>query len=455
MKKLLALWMALIMLFSVAVFFAGCKDDEDDDSSDGGSQSKEPQLVAGEIHTEIAGEAPQNAVPELQAWSGGVAIADDMPTQGVKQITYTVSESVMMEYIRFLQDNGFTLVDEHEFSYRGETFQEWAFTYDAKPDAEFITMWNKSTSCHITISMNNRENEYSMEISPSLRFYDTGLRQNGEMVHKTLSGLSAGAGLQRMPDGSYQTTDGRLSADVGTAMVIRDGQTEHCDARWESGEDYERLWVEGYYRNEAIFLNVPKNSLMEGDILLTDDFLHEYYEADQKDELDWYTWHTPTFALSYNGICKGPQLNENTYESLTMRLLYYQKGGHAVYYIHAKLRDAEPGEVEALVAVDMAHSSAQSFENATRIKVGETISLTYTDKEHNTHYDVYEWTITDGAGNVSIHGMENNCQVTALSKGVATVTVNYRYSVDEPHYLTGNPIATAKSKSQSYQFVIE
>lgn len=455
MKKLLALFMALIMLLSLAIVFAGCKDNEDDDFSDGGSQPKEPQLVAREIDTEITIEALPNAVPELRAWSDGAATSSDIPTKYEKNIIYTVSESIMLTYIHFLQDNGFTLVDEYYFSYGGNTYQEWAFTCDTMPEAESITMWNKSTSCHVSICMNNRENEYSIEISPSLQFYDTGLRQNGTVVNKTLSGLSAGAGLQRMPDGSYQTTDGRLSADVGTAMVIRDGQTDHCDARWEAGEDYERLWVEGYCRNEAIFINVPKDSLMEGDILLANDFLQKHYAATQKEDLDGFIWDTPTFALSYNGICKGPQLNEDDYESLTVRMMYYQKGGHAVYYIHAKLRNADPGEVEALVAVDMAHSSAGSFESATRIKVGETISLTYTEKEYNTHYDVYEWTITDGTSNVSIHGVGNNCQVTALSKGVATVTVTYRYSVDEPHILTGNSIATAKSKSQSYQFVIE
>ena len=68
---------------------------------------------------------------------------------------------------------------------------------------------------------------------------------------------------------------------------------------------------------------------------------------------------------------------------------------------------------------------------------------------------MYEWAVTDGAGNVSIDGVGDHCTVTARSKGVATVTVTYKYGVTEPDVLTGIPRRTSKSKTQSYNFIIE
>lgn len=479
MKRLLALFLALVMLFSTAAVLAGCEDsdthdsgssreehDNDEDDDDDGGQNTptngsgkrpapvEPQLVAGQINTEFTIQAPANAVPELGAWSGGVATLSDVPTQSIKSIQYEVSASVMAEYLQALQSNGFTLVDHYYFSYQ-QTFESWAFTCNAVPDAQTISMQYETTPCHVSVWMAKDAGKYTITLSPSLQFYDTGLRRDGTVAKRTLSGPSAGSGLMRNSDGSYYTTDGRLSAAVGTAMVIRDGQTYHCDARWEVDKEDERLWVEDYYRNEWMFMEVPKNSLMEGDILLTSDFVRKYYYGDGKEDLTAYIWRTPMFAMAYNDQWGGPQLNGTDYESLTVRLMYYQPGGDAVYYIHAKLRNAVPGEVEALVAVDMGHGSSGSFGNATGMKVGDTLQLTYTGEEFGAHYHVYEWTVTDGADNVSIDGVGKTCQVRALGKGVAVVTVTYRYSVDEPHPLTGNPISTPKSKTQSYQFIIE
>ena len=258
-----------------------------------------------------------------------------------------------------------------------------------------------------------------------------------------------------MPDGSYQTTDGRLSAFVGTAAVIRDGQSYTCDARWEAENGDERLWVENYYRNEGFLFEVPQNSLMEGDLLQIDDVMRERYYVTEKGRFAGYNWHTPLFAIAYDGIWKGPGLHSTDFEAVTIRLMYYQSGGEAVYYVYAKLKNSKPGEVEALAVVDMSVGSGGSFGDAMRLAVGDIITLNYAGEEFGAHYHVYEWTITDGAGNVTIETSGKSCRVTALSKGIATITVTYRYGVDEPNVLTGNPTPTEKSKTQSYNIIIE
>ena len=415
----------------------------------------QPEVVAGEISVSNAIEVPGNAVPELGAWSGGAARADRLVTRSESTVEYDVSTPVVKEYVQALQANGFTLVDEYYFSYKGKTFQSWGLTCNALPDAQTIKMQYEDTPCHVTIWMADDDDEYTVSISSSLQFYDTGLRRGNTVVNETIAGPSAGAGLLRLGDGSYQTTDGRLTAAVGNAMVIRDGKTYTCDARWEVEKEDERLWVEDYYRNEGFLFEVPKSSLMEGDVLLASDLMRERYHTTEKDSLDSFNWHTPLFALAYNGMWKGPELNGTDYEALTVRVMYYQKGGDAVYYVYAKLNYTEPSEVEALVAVNMGSSSGGNFDNATRLKVGDTVTLNYSHQEYGSHYDVYEWAVTDGAGNVSIDGVGDHCTVTARSKGVATVTVTYKYGVTEPDVLTGIPRRTSKSKTQSYNFIIE
>lgn len=418
------------------------------------AQPAKPQTVAGPISVNNAIEAPANAVPELIAWSGGAATAKELAKTGTVKMKYTTSGSVIEDYVKALQANGFTLIDEYYFSYR-DTFQSWAFTCDAVPNASTIAMQYEDTPCHVCVWRAADDDEFWVDISPSLQFFDTGLRRGGGKVNQVISGPSAGAGLLRLSDGSYQTSDGRLTAAAGNAMVIRDGKTYTCDTRWEvEGED-ERLWVENYYRNEGFFFEVPKNSLMEGDVLQIPDLIRERYYVTEKDKLDHYNYHTPFFALAHDGMWKGPQLNDSTYEALTVRVMYYQEGGEAVYYVYAKLKNAQPAEVEALCVVNMATSNGGNFSGATRMKVGDTVELEYTGEVFGAHYDVYDWEITDGSGNVYIDSVGDRCEVTARSKGVATVTVTYKYGVTEPDVLTGNPTTAAKSKTQSYNFIIE
>ena len=417
---------------------------------------KEPELVSEAIQVEKEIEAPKNAVPELAAWSQLTAFSDEVITQSDKTAKYDLlgGVEIIEEYIAMLEENGFTLVDEYYFSYK-ETFRSFALVSNAVPDAELIKMQYEDTDCHVTIWMAEDEDEYTINISPSLQFFDTGVRRGGTKADEVVAGPSAGAALLRVAEGSYQTDDGRLSAAVGTAMVIRDGVSYTCDARWEvEGED-ERLWVEDYYRNEGFFMEVPKNSLMAGDILQIKNFVRERYYTTEKSSLTAYNWHTPFFAIAYDGQWKGPELNSTDFKELTVRLMYYEPGGDAVYYVYAELKDKEPAVVEALVAVDMSVGSGGNFADAVRLSVGDTMTLNYSGEVFGSDYHVYDWAVTDGAGNVSIESSGSSCRVQAVEKGFATVTVTYSYTEEEPDVLTGIIRDAHKSRSQSYNFIIE
>ena len=202
-------------------------------------------------------------------------------------------------------------------------------------------------------------------------------------------------------------------------------------------------------------MEVPKNSLMDGDILQIKNFLRERYYTTEKESLTSYNWHTPFFAIAYDGQWKGPVLNGDDFKALTVRLMYYEPGGDAVYYVYAELQDKEPNVVEALVAVDMSASSGGSFENATRLSVGDTFTLNYSDEVFGSNYHVYEWAVTDGEGNVVIEWTGSRCCVKAVEKGIATITVTYSYTEEEPDVLTGIMRDAQKTRSRSYNIIIE
>ncbi len=425
------------------------------DASNTETTPTQPVLVADEIAQTVEISVPGNAVPDLRHWSEGAAEPDRLVDKTTTCCNYEVDDhAVIEEYIAMLQSNGFTLVDEYYFSYK-DTFMSWGFTCDTAPDAEMIEMQFEGTPCHVSIYSAD-EGEYRIDISPDLQLCDTGIRRSGAAEQNSIAGPSACAGLLRMPDGSYQTTDGRLSAAVGTAMVIRDGTVYTCDVRHEDDEGDERLWAENYYRNEGFLVETPSNYIMEGDIFQIPDFERERYYTNEKDSLDGFNWHTPLFALAYDGQWKGPQLSGSDFSALTVRVMLYEKGGEAVYYVYARLKSAEPSEVEALCAVDTGIGQMSAFDNAARLSVGDTITINYSGSEaFGSAYHVYEWEITEGAANVSIDSVGSKCTVTALQKGVASVTVTYEYTVEEPDVLTGYIRDEGKSKRETYNIIIE
>ena len=56
---------------------------------------------------------------------------------------------------------------------------------------------------------------------------------------------------------------------------------------------------------------------------------------------------------------------------------------------------------------------------------------------------------------MSIDGVGSTCTVTALNPGVSALKLVYSYSVEEPDVLLGTPRRVARTKTESYYFVIE
>ncbi len=421
---------------------------------------KAPVLVAQEVDTKNIIQPPKNAFQDFTAWSNGKAVTSNFeePENAKHIIKYTVNQETVEKYMDFLKKNGFTEVDSYFFQYKSDPFVAWAFNCDYLPNADKIKMqYKEDVSCHFCI-WSSEEDEYYFTYTADLTKYDLGFRIKGATADISVKGPSAGAGLYRMPDGTYQTSDGRLSAALNTAMVLCGNKTYHCVARNEKNPDKmeEWLWLDDYYRNEGICFMVPMNYVMAGDIFQYSDFERERYynKPKEKENITHWNWNgKPLFLATVDGGWVGPKLTDSKFKAVTVRVMYYEKDVEAVYYIYAET-SGTPAELEALCAVSLSAEVGSSFDDTIYLSVGETYTIHFSDTQFGAKSNVYEWEVTDGSA-VYIDGVSENCEVTAMKTGESTVTLKYRYTVDEPDVLTGLPSTGFKSKTRVYRIVVK
>lgn len=407
-------------------------------------------------------DIPANALPDLHYWSGRFIGYADEPSKGSDRYYYEYgcktaeTRAVFNEYLEALQANGFTLADHYYYSYKGSSFESWGLTCDAAPDAETIGMMYTDTPCHVSIY--NDDGIMTFYISPDLAVCDTGLRRDGSMADLRPEGPSIAAGLLRLPDGSYQTSDGRLTAAVGTAMVLRDGVPYTTEAEYTSGNSNDRLNIDGYYRNESIFFRAKAGYLVEGDVLTQREMRQWKQFSKEKADQNVYKYSTiGDLSVAHNGEWESPTYSSVKYAAMdvcSVRVMYMDDGGDAVFYIYARFFEGEPKEIEALAVVSTADDEG-AFANATYISPGNTVTLNYPYREYGSNWHTFDWSITEGSGNIRIDAVGDTCTVTALKAGVATVKVSYGYSTEEPDVLTGSPRTVSHTKTEQYYFVIQ
>lgn len=402
--------------------------------------------------------APANAVQDFHYWTGKEILYESNPhrDKNPQVFYYMLDVQAMSDYATMLQKNGFTLVD---FFNQSANAQEWALTSDRCPDAALITSVYSKTQCHVAIRKTDDTRKFRIDVSPDLLVCDVGLRRDGSVADVRPQGASAGAGLIRLADGSYQTSDGRLTAAVGTAMVLRDGVAYNTTATFALESGNETILTGNYYRDQFIYLLHRENALMTGDIFREQDLAGSVSRSEM--QLKSVTTRTygdkPAVLIAHGTTALLPSYTQNNYEQLTMQVMYYQPGSDAVYYVYGRFADkTEPKEVEALIAVNMAGGgSGAAIENTTYVKPGSTIKLVYTHREFGTSYDVFKWEVVEGAGKVTLNATGDTCEVTAQTPGLAIVRVTYEYGVEEPDVLTGVLRTVNKAITQDYSFVVE
>ena len=428
--------------------------------------SSKTGLITKALNISSGNSHPANAFQDMRQWSYDKAVTKDTPDSKKEHsyIDYDVSRETVEAYVEMLQNNGFKLVQDYEISYKGETILRWAFLSQNSPNIPtFKSSYSDGVDCHMVI-WSVEDDEYTLQYTNELEMMDLGLRIDGKSSDAGPQGISANAGLYRLANGSYQTSDKRLTTKVGQAMVIRDGKSYTGDVRYEIDKEDEELWIENYYKTEGMYFEVDQYSLKTNDILRIKDVERERYYTDEKNGIYSYNWNTPMFMMSYNDIWGGPTTINSVFEDLTIRVMHYEENGDAVYYIYAKLKGVTPSEVEVLCAVNTKNATKKddnkdtgsSYEDeSVTMNKGETITLKDSRNKFGSDYHVYDWTVEKGANLVEISSVGNKCTIKAKGKGEVVISSKYSYTKDEPDVLTGITRPSHKSETKRFYITIK
>lgn len=298
-------------------------------------------------------------------------------------------------------------------------------------------------------------------IPSSMEIVDLGLRFGQSAQNAGTNAPSATTGLYRLSDGSFKTEDGRLTAALGEAAVLRDGKLYSSKANFNknSRDSRDELWVRGFYSDETIVFFSPLNSIKTGSIFTYKNLMREQSYVNESPTLKEgesqftnYSW-TLCFGLCHNGDWITPLSGKyNRFEDLYVRVMYYEPGSVIVYYIYAEL-DSKPNVVEALCAVDLKNlSESVDADGEYSMYVGESISIDG-GREFDSTYNTYKWEIVSGSDLVTLTGdASRSCTVSAEKEGSVRVRLTYEYGIKEPDVLTG--IMRTANKSRTLEYVI-
>lgn len=232
----------------------------------------------------------------------------------------------------------------------------WSLTCDAASNLPTIHDIITETNCHVSIGWSNRSSsKFMFSISKNMPVLDTGTRMNGTTVDISLKGPSIGSGLIRNEDGSYSTTDGRLTTNASSATIVRDGQQFTAAVTYDEQYERQHVYTEDYYRNESIYLQFPLNSVLQNDCFSHTDMRSWNMTEHTDGEEAHYNYDAPfTVFLFHDGYMRQSAYNESYFEATSVRVMYYEKGVEAVFYVYGKFMGlGSPKEIEALIAVDM------------------------------------------------------------------------------------------------------
>lgn len=349
------------------------------------SQGPDTQPVG--VQTLVAGELAQDPlsysltpdcvyIQNPQDYFGdGLTFKKNSHSDGYTIWTFKGGYDAIKAYMDVLCGTGcnLRLVDSYfqeyasSFTTSGGTFCSWLADYTGTGSVTrttgvpFIDGKRANVGVYASSNRAGGDLEIKIYIPDDLTQVDLGLRLSGGNVSTGVgSGTSALAGLYKMPDGSFQTTDGRLSAQLGQATVLRDGETCSAPTEMVLEESTRELWVRDFYRSEMLYFSAPKNGVASGDLYTMQDILLTAWWGSNNsmatlrsaEDFGGYRWSL-CLGAGHNGSYILPTyLDSNQFENILVRVLHYEEGVEAVYYIYAAF-NTQPRVIEALCAVDL------------------------------------------------------------------------------------------------------
>ena len=188
-----------------------------------------------------------------------------------------------------------------------------------------------------------------------LTTYDGGYRYGKSSVQTDLVGDSITAGLYRMSNGSYATSDGRLQAAVGRAVLVQDGKSSQCTATYTFSADSNRQEILVTDKNaipQMKFYFPATYTMTTGQIYAESEFIIEssyaVKDGGRFDRMPEYTWPS-MFALAHGGEYVVPVLGmSGDMQRVNVRVMY-SDDSVSVFYACAQM-DSAPYQIEALIA---------------------------------------------------------------------------------------------------------
>lgn len=418
----------------------------------GNSQPAGP--VANAITPSQYNKAPANGVQDIRFWMRGQFCRNGVTDMGEYKIyeygSGALDGDVVESYVAMLQQNGFTLVEKFYESYYTNSYLSYGLMCDFLPGATTHEQLFTSNQVHVSI-YKSRDTDWSFYISEDLEYCDLGIRENGGNVEIIPRGDSAGAGLDRLSDGSYQTSDGRLNTQVGSAVVIREGVQNTANAFLELENGRCILTINGYMPDEELVLDYEEGSLDSGDIFLINDL----------------TDGEPALSMTIDGERVG--LNRkfgSEFHSITVRVMHYEESKDAVLYIYVETHGGSPAMMEVLCAFSTMPYVEPPETRPTKVDAtystieGETYSMGKGDSilldigletyHFGSDYFTYDWEVVSGGDVVDIYGVGNNCYITGTASGTAVVTLRFGYTEEGNNVLTGNPQTEHHTKELTF-----
>ncbi len=289
-----------------------------------------------------------------------------------------------------------------------------------------------------------------------LKPVDDGSRYDAGAAGAAYYGESFGAGLNLLSDGSYATTDGRLSVAPGQAMFFTDGKAATYSAymEWSEKRDQKRICVQDKFGVDQMAFALPlaqpaasgdtyNAGIMDSNTAGTSQTIPTNYE--------------PMFALLHNGqyvSARGTLSDGMT--RFNARMMYWDEELEAaVLYFYAAF-SAAPYEIEGLVAVDMlGNGDGASASNADyTMQVGQKLTITG-PSEFKTGHELWTWSYISGSEYSELHDtVSQTCTLVARKPGTVRLQVLYDYSVKEPDILTGIESTVQKEETVEYTILI-
>lgn len=339
-----------------------------------GAAPKDAALVAYPIST--GSQSTQTvtrssvAIQDPSIYCGTSLTEDSLKISGNYNVYYfsgaAGDKAVLESYVNALCAGNYNLKLAKTFQmvYSASTQFSWGLDYTGTGAVtEKMEVPNTESSCNICVVGTVDQNglRAAVWIPQEMTVTDLGLRYGTQTQSAAPAGPSAGAGLYKLADGSFRTTDGRLSTTLGKATVLRDSTKYSTSASFSKDTllNREELSLGNFYQTETLFFSAPAGQTVSGDLYGRKDLARSEAWLNQSvnplksaGDFSKYTW-TLFFGAGHDRDFITPLTgNYNEFKELTVRVMYYAPNQEAVYYLYAEFTSA-PYEVEALCAVDL------------------------------------------------------------------------------------------------------